>query len=65
MSDESEHLIEQAEIRDTAERLTIQALAQHERIRLLEEWMHDIIHTWHVSDIKPEQINRGRFLLED
>lgn len=32
-------------------------------LRLMEEWMRDIIETWHCGDIKPEDIARGRALL--
>lgn len=54
--------------RDTARRV---GAARERRLaetldhaRLLEKWMQEIIEIWHCGDIKPEDIARGRALLE-
>jgi len=64
MSDESDHLIEQAELAAWD-----QAKADHDeidrRVDLLEQWIRETISAWKRGDIKTAHIQRGQLLLND
>lgn len=32
-------------------------------LRVMDEWMHGIVETWHCGDVKPENIAQGRAIL--